>query len=229
MNDAPGLESHTNKRAEVTVLALHGYGQTPDDLSRPLGRLFKARPGETPLRVIAVPAPIPIGALASGETTTPAHATSGGRAWWRRPTLAVRDFFSYREFDESRAAVIAATDGIDIGVVAGFSQGAVMATLLLQTGALPTCRCAVLFGASGVQDPDMALLPLACVPALVVHGVKDTLCDVDDARRLGAAYVEAQYASHKWGHVIPTDAASRNVVLEFVARSAAAGRVASSC
>lgn len=212
------MEAHQVPKAELTVLALHGYGQTNDDLARPLARLLKARPGQTPLRLVFATAPV---ALAQAD-----GAVRAGRAWWSRPTMGLRESFPYREFDESRAAVIAALDGADADVVAGFSQGAVMATLLLQTGALPGCRCAVLFGGSGVQDPAMAALPPVpeSVPALLVSGTKDALCDADDAHRLGAAYADARYATHRWGHVVPSDAASRDAVMAFVADSVARAR-----
>lgn len=203
-------------KAEITVLALHGYGQTNDDLARPLLRLLKARPGQTPLRTVFPTAPV---ALAqTGDTVV-----RQGRAWWTRPTMGLYDAFSYREFDESCAAVSAALDGIEADAVLGFSQGAVMATLLLQTGALPGCRCAILIGASGVQDPAMAALPRVGpdVPALLVHGTKDVLCTMDDAHRLAAAYTDVRYATHRWGHVVPSDAASRDAVLAFVAESMA--------
>ncbi|AGO84253.1 Carboxylic ester hydrolase [Pandoravirus salinus] len=205
-------------KTEITVLALHGYGQTNDDLARPLSRLLKARPGQTPLRLVFATAPVSLAQAAAADDSAPARQ---GRAWWTRPTMGLCDTFPYREFDESCAAVSAALDGAEADVVLGFSQGAVMATLLLQTGALPGCRCAVLFGASGVQDPTMAALPRVGpdVPALLVHGTKDALCGMDDVGRLAATYTNARYATHRWGHVVPSDAASRDVVLAFVAES----------
>lgn len=208
------MDADTDRvKTEVVVLALHGYGQTNGDLARPLARLIRARPGHAPLRLVFPTAPVVV-AKGQGDSATE------GRAWWARPTMGLRDSFTYREFDESCAAVAAALAGTRADVVVGFSQGAVMATLLLQTGALPGCRCAVLFGASGVQDPALAALPVVHgVPALVVHGIKDALCDMDDARRLGAAYESVRYVGHRWGHVVPSDAATRDAVLNFVAHA----------
>lgn len=195
------MEMYRSDGMEINALALHGYGQTNTDLARSMTRLFKA-----PSRLIYPTAPVTV-SLSGRE----------GRAWWSRPTMSLDDSFAYAGFEESCAAVRTALGDTKVEAVVGFSQGAVMATLLLQKGLLPDCRCAVLFGASGVQDPDLADLAIVRdVSALIMHGERDALCSIDDARRLGASYEDASYVTHRWGHVVPSDAATRDAIAAFV-------------
>jgi predicted esterase len=164
------------------------------------------------MRLVYPTAPVVV-SLPGQEGQAPRH----GRAWWSRPTLSLADSFAYAEFGESCVAVKSALAGSRVDMVLGFSQGAVLATLLLQTGVLPHCRGALLFGASGVQDPELACLPMVCdVPALFVRGERDALCSQEDTHRLAAAYASAQHRSHRWGHVVPSDAASRDAALAFI-------------
>jgi len=219
------MEKQTHDRSAttgecITVLALHGYRQAEDALARPLGRLLKMRNGKPDIRVVYPVAPV---AIVDADAGQPPEAKPL-RAWWTRPTYDLNDRFDYKEFDRSCGAVEEALGGRTADVVVGFSQGAVMATLLLQNGNLPGCKCAVLFGASDVQDPALATLPaVRDVPALFFVGDKDSLCDMEDARRLGAAYADARYATHRWGHVVPSDSASRDVIAAFIAASCLAG------
>lgn len=202
----------------LTVLALHGYRQTSDALARPLGRLLKMRTNQPDIDIVYPVAPVVVVARDSADVRSPEEGPL--RAWWARPTYNLDDRFDYKEFGPSCDAVAKALDGKTADVVVAFSQGAVMATLLLQSGKLPDCKCAVLFGASGVQDPTLATLPVVCgVPALIVSGEKDSLCGAEGAQQLGAAYADARYITHRWGHVVPSDSASREIVTAFIAAS----------
>ncbi|WBR14687.1 Alpha-Beta hydrolase domain-containing protein [Pandoravirus kuranda] len=190
----------------LVVLALHGYGQTNDDLARPLKRLLKAPAGHRPATIVYPTAPV-------------ALDPPPGRAWWRRPTMRLDDTFVYQEFDQTLDAIKEALGGRSVDAVVGFSQGAVLATLLLQSGAVPGCERVVLFGASGVQDPGLSrLAPVGShVRALIGHGTKDTLCTEEDVHRLAAVYtVPPTRLAHRWGHVVPSDATSRDAVVSFL-------------
>ncbi|AVK77075.1 Carboxylic ester hydrolase [Pandoravirus macleodensis] len=200
------MDDKQGKVRSLVVLALHGYGQTNDDLARPLKRLLKAPVGHPPATVIYAVAPV-------------ALDPPPGRAWWRRPTMGLNDTFVYQEFDQTLNAVREALAGHHVDAVVGFSQGAVLATLLLQSNALPGCERVVLFGASGVQDPGLSrLAPVdRRVRALFGHGTRDTLCAKEDVDRLAAAYAAPPARlTHRWGHVVPSDAASRNAVVSFL-------------
>lgn len=200
------MDDKREEMRSLVVLALHGYGQTNDDLARPLKRLLKAPAGHPPATVVYAIAPV-------------ALDPPPGRAWWRRPTMGLRDTFVYQEFDQTLDAVSEALGGRRVDAVIGFSQGAVLATLLLQSNALPGCERVVLFGASGVQDPGRSgLAPVdPRVRALFGHGAKDTLCAREDVDRLAAAYsTPPAHLTHRWGHVVPSDAASRNAVVSFL-------------
>lgn len=214
-NDQQGAESGEKP---VTVLALHGYRQTNDDLARPLGRLLKTRPGEPRICLVFPTAPVVVTDDSDGRPESlRSERDTSMRAWWNRPSRSLHDAFTYAEFDDACAAVERAIAGKTVDAVVGFSQGAVMATLLLQRGALPDCKCALLYGPSGVQDPALAALPVVPnVPALLVQGEKDPLCTMDDARKLGAAYQDARYATHRWGHVVPTNGANRDMAVDFL-------------
>jgi len=207
---------HSDKKP-VRILALHGYRQNNDALRRPLERLLKPRPNDPPVEMVYATAPV---LLHQGSDLQGSDKQQELRAWWNRPTFDLCEPFAYDTFGEACEAVVEAIGDRPIDALVGFSQGAVMGTLLLQKGLLPECKRVLLYGASGVQDPILAAtLPRMGserVSALVMHGVKDTLCTMEDARRLGSFYDRVEYGTHRWGHLVPSDTANRNRALDFV-------------
>ena len=205
------IEEPKDRRDVFTILVLHGYMQNKLTVSRPLKKLLKPTP-QVRVRVI-----IPEGPFIVQNTDKPVTEQSVPRGWWLRPTNSLTEPFSYDGLDESVRAVENALEGADVDMVVGFSQGSVFGTLLLAMGKLPKCKSAVFYGASGVQDPHLAatITNKITVPALFVQGTKDPFCSMEDARQLGAYYTDTTYDTHKWGHVIPSDATSRDSLWKF--------------
>lgn len=218
-------EITSTRATKLRVLCFHGYLQNAEIMMKSMNRLFSNQAGRNLLEFVCIE-----GDLDCGFRTTAAGtgASEPAKGWWKLEKELINTPHEYREIEAvlQRVGRELGTDGID--VVVGFSQGAVLATVLLGRGLLPGCKLAILMSGADVQDaavqPDIGSID---IPAVLLYGNKDTLCTREDAENLGKRYRSTTFVGHRHGHVIPSDSKTRDVLLGHLreVQSAQAGPV----
>lgn len=105
-----------------------------------------------------------------------------------------------------------------IEIVIGFSQGASCATLWIQEEIIKPQKV-VLISNFALKKYIHKINP---IPSLHIYGEKDTLLQENfpnmDFKKysLYSYYHEGKIYSHRWGHVIPSDSTSKQVIREFL-------------
>jgi predicted esterase len=162
----------------ATVLALHGYTQHGKSFSLGVRPLSAALPPGVSFEFPDAPHTCPEESLASFYASLrAARPEPPHRAWWR----ASEDGQVYAGWEDTLELVTELMQRhTPIGVL-GFSQGAILATLvaaLSARGELPLLRFAVLIAGSAPRA--LALAPLLeakiRIPSLHVWGRRDALC-----------------------------------------------------
>ncbi len=166
----------------MRVLALHGYHGSGALLRRQLAPLFEG----LEVDLVAPDAP---------------SKASGDFGWWH-----ARDG-RYVGWERTRDALLAA--GAFDGVL-GFSQGAVLASLLV---ALVDVRFAVMVGGFPSRDPAHSELYARseryALPSLHLIGRADTVVPPDASRWLAARFSSPTIVEHAGGHELPVTGAAR--------------------
>jgi predicted esterase len=207
------------------VLCLHGYGQS--------GKFFRERIGS--LRK-ALKAHVSEFACPDAPFVATASFLDGrgedARSWWvwedgeERPSLS----FEYRGLDETFEALnaICEAEGPFDGVL-GFSQGAALAAMLCRHRPWqpPHFRYAIMIAGFVPRDPTLATsfdesMPPSSLPTLHVFGAMDERVPPPSSERLARSFAAPQTFSHPGGHAVPSDAAFRATVRDFVAAQALA-------
>ena len=211
-NNASRLEN-----GKITILCLHGYLQNASIMQKSVTRLFDTRACKEALDFA-----VPEGKLDCGfrDGATPDAPQQSAKGWWK---LADKSLFNlphqYEGADvvKKQLADFVASVGRPIDVVLGFSQGAVLATILLAGGFLPDCRLAILMSGSDVQDAALQPTPGSIeIPAIMVVGERDTLCTPDDSLKLASRFRQSKTIRHRYGHVIPSDTATRTALFHEI-------------
>lgn len=188
----------------MVVLALHGFRQN--------GKLMKDK-----LKRLGFNDPIcPDGPLLlTGEGDL--------RGWWKLEVPAgekVKTYISrphkYEGYKETIAHLKATVPLNDVTVVVGFSQGAVLASLLLHHNLLPRARKAVLLSGSPVMDESLLTKGKIHTPMLSLVGERDEVTDQLLALKLSQLYLSAELGHHTGGHVIPSDSTSKGIITRFI-------------
>ena len=155
----------------------------------------------------------PLGWWVAGENAETAGA--GAASGWVRPSLS-RQAVGVQESLESLRSAAATLGPFD--VVFGFSQGAAMAALLMATTP-GLARSAVLVSGFIPSDPvwadRMTAAPVAAA-VLIVGGESDKLVTLDRVDALAACFPGAEIFRHDGGHGVPSNAAFRSVLKEFL-------------
>lgn len=192
--------------AKLKILCLHGYSQNGAALRDRSGGFRKAfKKSRFDLHFVDGPY-----VCADGVE----EAASKRLAWWNGGSSQT----AYEGWDEAQAALSTVwTEGQFDGVF-GFSQGAAAAAMLCAdltprpsfgvfvSGFVPRDRDAARRLLEGVQD----------VPTLHVFGEQDQLVTPERSRALTECFADACVVTHPGGHTIPSSAAVRAQVTEFV-------------
>lgn len=214
---------------DLVVVLLHGYGASGDDLV-PFARSLDAPPGT---RFVMPEAPIDAAGIV------------GGRAWWPLDVAGLR---AARERRGWRAMARARPEGVDVAresvvalvrelerpggagrarrvVLAGFSQGAMLAGDVAFESDVPLAGVALLSGTPVASDAwTRGFSRRAGLPVLVTHGRADPLLPFEAAEdlseRLGARG-PVTWVPFDGGHTI---APAARTALETFLRELAAGR-----
>lgn len=195
--------------SKLTILALHGYIQNRTLMTSAMKKLFSGKHCSNFTWII------PEGPfVVSNETDS--SETDRKRGWWELPS---KDIFckphEYRAVEKAIQTVKNELNGREPDIIIGFSQGAVLATILLpdyQTN----CKLAILMSGSDVQDSRFKPVEPIKTQTIMMVGVKDTLCTIDHTQELAKHFKTHEFVEHKWGHVIPSSAAVRDELLKYI-------------
>ncbi|MTI00057.1 alpha/beta hydrolase [Roseibium sp. RKSG952] len=176
--NGPSLPPRSGDRARQLVVLLHGYGANGADLID-LGRIWSSSLPDAAFVAPDAPEPLPFDGF-------------GGRQWF---ALAERDIREYRLGVETAGPVLQdfiseqlselGLEAADL-VIAGFSQGAMMA---LFTGLTRSDPPAGILAYSGAFAGPKTVTAIAVPPVAMIHGAED---DVVSSNYLEAANVQLQ-------------------------------------
>lgn len=205
--------------AKARILCLHGYAQN--------GAFFRQRTGSLrralkPLVAdfVFVDAPFPATA-AFLEASEERGAALGWWSWEEAERARTPSSFAYRGVEQAldRVRDAVAAEGPFDGVL-GFSQGATLAALLCLEPSAPPFRFAVLIAGFLPHDPVYAARCAAHpaeVRTLHVSGAADERVPPERTLALAACFAAPAFHAHAGGHAIPSDAAFRTALRDFVA------------
>jgi len=197
-----GSDLGEDERGGTTVVMLHGYGASADDLVALARTLFHPR-----TRYI-----VPAG---------PIELTNGGRAWWAMSGRTHYDedqvvIVPMHRVEPARAAVLALLAKLHQRfaprtlVLLGFSQGAMLALDVALAARAGVARVAVLSGA--LLDDALQQLKAgkhASPSVFVSHGRQDPILKFAGAERLVEALKQQDVRTHfhafEGGHEIPDE------------------------
>ena len=185
----------------MKVLALHGYMQSGSKMESALNKLLRGK--LKPTKLITPTGPYRIGDDQFG--------------WWPLPSReALRTPHIYENIEVClvQLKTIVEQEG-PFDCLIGFSQGAVVATILAYL--CPRAfRHVILMSGSGIMDSRWLPQSLIPIPTLSLTGIKDDLCLPADTLQLERHYSSVQKYTHRCGHVIPNDADTRKAIEEFL-------------
>jgi predicted esterase len=186
----------------MKVLALHGYMQDGPKMETALSKLLRGK--LKPKQIVA--------------PTGPHQVAAGQFGWWPLPSReSIRLPHTY---DNIEASLLYLSDIIKregpFDCLIGFSQGAVLATILASL--FPSSfRYIILMSGSQIMDLRWHPSVPITIPVLSLVGQRDDLCLSEDTAQLESNYTNVTRGTHKYGHVIPTDADTRRLVEIFLA------------
>lgn len=186
------------------ILGLHGYRQDEVFMEKRLTQLFKKK----------YPLVCPRGAwkIDTEEISGNSADTNISKyGWWHLPSKEhIRIEHGYEGIQESLSQLREVIDREGCPeVVVGFSQGAVMATIIAGLGWLPTTKHMVIMSGSEIQDVKWKPTVAIGIPMISVVGTRDELCSQEDSQLLAQYYEHVEWVEHPSGHVIPTDSKTR--------------------
>lgn len=191
----------------MTTLALHGHGQCGAWLLPKLARLGLKED------IVAPNAPH---VLVDGESYT----------WWEvklSPGESIRQFLttkrSYVGYNESVAHLRTQIDFNDVQILVGFSQGAIMATIMAHQGLFPRLRCIILISPSPIMDPELQGKHKITIPTLAILGNQDDVVEPGQSLKVAHDYANFQMHFHKGRHVIPSESSVKKAFQSFILAS----------
>ena len=210
------------------ILCLHGYGQSGSFFRQRIGSLRKA------LKAHVAEFSCPDAPFAATAAFLDGSGRDDALSWWQwedseRPSTSLE----YRGLEDTVARIHAICDaeGPFDGIL-GFSQGAALAGLLClhPPWQPPRFRYAILVAGFVPRDPTFAAFESAApssMPSMHVYGQTDEKVPPPSSLRLSRGFVAPRLVSHPGGHAVPSDAAFRASLKDFVAEQAAAATAAS--
>jgi predicted esterase len=146
------------------------------------------------------------------------------RAWWERDQSG-----NHINIQQSFEYVFESTKGKDYHAILGFSQGGLLGTALVLTGAFPKVKAVLTAGSPFVEDafqcgealaPDTDTIHRGkSIPKLHFAGQTDEMVPVKSTKRLCEEGGNGHLRLHEKGHLFPTKAAYVNEMLEFFEKS----------
>lgn len=206
-----------------TLLALHGFTQNGVAMRESMRAIETRLPAS--LRVVYPDAPNVCAAesverlFAQWKAPRPAPPHL---CWWD----ATDDGRTYRGWEATRSQLAPLLGGPEPVGVLGFSQGAILATVLAglaSRGELPNLACVVLIAGRTPRAEVLAPLfaaPLR-IPSLHVWGERDAL-NGDGAVLLSERFDAAQRSIAIWPgpHVVPGEGPAADAIVDFLTRHA---------
>jgi predicted esterase len=154
------------------------------------------------------------------SATDSPNTTDRPLAWWQKDEngkhVQLNDAFEY---------VINSTKGKDYDAIMGFSQGGLLGTALVLTGAFPKVKAVLTAGSPFVEDVFQCAESLAMdhdtiqrgksIPKLHFAGETDSMVPVESTKTLCDQGGNGRFVLHEKGHLFPTKAQYVNLMLDF--------------
>ncbi|GBG34810.1 Obg-like ATPase 1 [Hondaea fermentalgiana] len=193
----------------LRVLCLHGSSQTKEILRARLGWLPKKVRKTADLVFVDAPHELP---LREGDSVPT-------RTWWRHQADEEEKTRTLQESFVMLEKVWKEQGPFD-GII-GFSMGgAAAARIAANPSRFPGLEFVILGGApcmtsmaSFWQDAELAEMS---TPSLHIMGRTDRVVDLSSSKELAARFVDAQIYEHDQGHLIPSNAPARNLIVDFL-------------
>lgn len=179
---------------KARILCLHGYRQTGEIFRAKSGALRKALRHVADLVYIDAP-----------------HANGRHLAWWEAALEG--DERKYVGLSDSIAHVHAQGD---FDGILGFSQGAVLASILAATYKYKFAILISGFPARTQLDEFQCQYTHINVPSLHIWGDKDDLVPPEASIKLKQLFLNAQSCEHDGGHVMPGKRATLDVIKAYI-------------
>lgn len=189
------------------ILLLHGYLQNGDMIRKCFEKLLtKTFIKNSGVELIAPHGPLKI--------ENEKRKNSCG--WWFLGSAKL--FVQPHKYENIEAAIQVVNEELknhQPDIVIGFSQGAVLATILLGAEIID-CKKVFLLSGSDIVDVDHH--PKHKIRTTSIHwtGQRDDLVLGDESRKLGKRFENTEFHCHKWGHVIPKDNLLKQQLIDTV-------------
>ena len=183
---------------KMKILLLHGYFQNGKIILKAIQKLLGNKCKE--YEIVSPNGPYKIGEDKYG--------------WWNLPS---KELFCKPHLYENVEDAIELVKSIGhVDIVIGFSQGAVLATILLGQKIITGCKLVILMSGSDIMDERYISDEKIDTKSIHILGIKDTLCFKEYSLKLSERYINKDISEHKWGHVIPTNSTMRDFILEKI-------------
>ena len=234
-NPATGIRIASTTASIVTtrkmrVLCLHGRCQSGATMSNKIAGARKKLQRVYELDFLDAPFEIQLAIRKDGDQGQPPPPRQ--LEWWIRdehtgkPKTNIKETFDY---------VINSTKDKDYDAVIGFSQGGLLGTAMVLSGAFPTVRAVVTAGSPFREEPFVMANKYAQqleeaeaivatqrgkdIPKLHFAGETDNMVPVDSVRQLCDIGGNGRIIIHEKGHLFPTKAIYVNEMLEFLKKA----------
>lgn len=193
--------------SKPTILCLHGCRQNGEIMRKKIEKLLGSRSAN-----FICPTGNFLIEEAKDESGTADSLAKYG--WWHLPSRqSLIDGYDYN-FSETDIELII-KDLPKIDYIIGFSQGTVLATILLGHKSLTSVKGVILMAGTDIVDSKLLFEDKITVPSLSISGIKDELASKEQTEKLASYYTNREFYEHRWGHVIVSDSTSKNQILKF--------------
>ncbi len=205
--------TYNMKVSPKRVLVLHGYGQTLEKIKKsadPLRKLLSSskEPNSDRFELVYVQASNPVINL-KGEN---------GYAWF---TPSPDEFFTCKNYNvtESINTIKNFIEGSEFDGLIGFSQGGVMASILLKEKIISP-KWAIIIGTFYASDPKYQDYSSITIPTLHIWGERDSIVLPQQSEENYNHYTSSNKMCyiHKGCHVIPVTSQDKEIYKKFIFR-----------
>lgn len=187
----------------MRILCLHGYLQSAEIMKSKMTKYFNTKHSVQFLE----------GCYDCGESNS---EHEGKKGWWflDRNNLFTRDYdFGTKFLEYIKTNVTEEPD-----FIIGFSQGCLLATILVDLNIYPSLKGVILIGGSPITDPKYVPKQKLTIPSLHVVGNNDPICEPKHAQMMMEYYMNPEVHVHPGQHVIPTKSPETSRVKNFMER-----------
>ncbi|KAJ8576288.1 hypothetical protein ON010_g2924 [Phytophthora cinnamomi] len=204
------------KMATFRVLCLHGFGQDAPKFRNRISSLRRALKSSFDFGTVIATAPI------LDDQLPELDAGRAGQNWWDFEIDEETGKHTYGRVDEAvdYLAEFVKREGPFDGIF-GFSQGGMMASLLLQRQfADPNnspfkFKFAIFVASCDLGDPEYKSEQKVDVPSIHIMGETDAIVTMDRSQKLLELYNSPKVFVHPGGHYIPTSKEPKDALREF--------------